>query len=170
SPLAEQVVLDAVEGWVETLYAFLNSYITDTVELSDGTIDVIEWNSGESFWEVVQNVGIYSPTDSFAGATDELPNQCSAFVIGNTARPKSKGRMFAFPFDEASQEHGILVGGALAALGQFAGQYVADQAIAGDSLQSGIVRETTSDWLGFITASYGDVIGTQRRRRLGIGA
>jgi len=170
SPLSDATILNSVKTWVETLYAHPATWVMQSTELDDGTVDIITWNAAESFWEVTQNVGIYSPLDTFANVGEALPNQCAAFVIGNTARPKSKGRCFVFPFGETSQDHGILVGGALSDLGDFAAQYIADQAIAGDTLQSGIVREATSDWLGFITASFGDVIGTQRRRRVGIGA
>lgn len=170
SPLSDATVLNSIKTWVETLYGFVATYTMLTTELEDGTVDIITWNAAKTIWEVTQNVGIYSPLDTFSDTGDALPNQCAAFVIGNTSRPKSKGRCFAFPFAETSQDHGILVGGALADLGDFAAQYIADQPIAGDTLQSGIVRETTSDWLGFLTVSYGDVIGTQRRRRVGIGA
>jgi len=170
SPLSDAVVLNAVKTWVETLYAFVASWISSTVDLQDGTVDIIVWNAVESFWEVTQNVGIYSPLDTFAGPNEELPNQCSAFVIGNTGRPKSKGRMFVFPFVETSQDHGILVAGALTALGNLAAQYITGQPISADNLQSGIVREAANMYLQFLTVSYGDVIGTQRRRRLGIGA
>lgn len=169
SPLSDATVLNAVKTWVETLYGFVASEIKSNVTLEDGTVDVIEWNAVESVWEVIQNVGIYSPLDTFASVDEALPNQCSAFVIGNTARPKSKGRIFVFPFTEAFQNHGILTSIAMTALGLFAAQYIADQPISADALLTGIVRETSSEWLPFLTVSFQDVIGTQRRRRQGIG-
>lgn len=168
-PHSDAAILIAVKNYVETLYGFVASQIKTAVELEQGTVDVIAWDGVSSSWEVVQNVGIYSPLDTFANTNDVLPNQCAPFVIGNTSRPKSKGRCFLFPFSEDQQNHGVLESAALTAIGLFAAQYIASQAIAGDELDSGIVREAVNQWYQFTTASYGDVIGTQRRRRKGIG-
>jgi len=162
-------ILNAVKTWVDTLYAFFGSYINQDVSLEDGTVDVIAWNPATSIWEVIQNVGIYSPLDTFASLGDELPNQCAAFVIGNTSRPKSKGRLFAFPFSVGTQDEGILTSAVMVAMANFAAQYITYAAVGGDSLVSGIVRETVDQWLPFLTASFNDVIGTQRRRRRGVG-
>ncbi|MCK5292977.1 MAG: hypothetical protein KAR39_13285 [Thermoplasmata archaeon] len=162
-------MLTSIKAWVEILYGFVASQVPQTAVLADGTVDVIAWNPVSSLWEVTQNLGIYSPLDTFAGTAQELPNQCAAFLIGNTARPKSKGRLFVFPFDEASQDHGRLEAAALTALGNMAVQYILDQGVSGDALLSGIVRETANEWLDFETVSFSDSIGTQRRRRRGIG-
>lgn len=169
APLSDAVVLTSIKAWVEILYGFVASQVPQTAVLADGTVDVIAWNPVSSLWEVTQNLGIYSPLDTFAGTAQELPNQCAAFLIGNTARPKSKGRLFVFPFDEASQDHGRLEAAALTALGNMAVQYILDQGVSGDALLSGIVRETANEWLDFETVSFSDSIGTQRRRRRGIG-
>lgn len=165
----DATVLNAVKTWVETLYAFVASEIPVTTDLDDGTVDIIAWNAIDLVWEVIQNVGIYTPLDTFADVGHALPNQCAAFVIGNTSRPKSKGRIFMFPFGEGSQDHGVLSPPALGAVANFATQYITSQPIGGDNLISGIVRETTPDWLPFSTVSFDDIIGTQRRRRFGIG-
>lgn len=169
APLAESVVLNAVKTWVETLYGFIASQIPATTDLQQGVVDVVEWNATESFWETVRNVGVYNPLDSFASIDDELPNQCAAFVVGHTIRPKSKGRIFCFPFAEDTQDHGELNAAALTALGNFAAQYMADQAIGGDLLASIIVRQAVNAKYELQSVSFGDIIGTQRRRRRGIG-
>lgn len=166
----DAAVLNALETWVETLYAFVASQIDGDAALEQCNVDVIEWNAVDSIWEVARNVGVFTPTDTFANASDPLPNQCAAFVIGNTTRPKTKGRLFLFPFGEDTQDHGILGAGALTALGNFATQYITDQTIgAGNVLISGIVREFVNFWYSFQSVVYDDVIGTQRRRRFGVG-
>lgn len=169
APISDATVLTSIKGWVETLYGYVASYIPITTDLRDGTVDVIAWSDPLGRWEVTQNVGIYSPIDTFSPATAELPNQCSAFVIGNTSRPKSKGRMFVFPFTNVSQDGGVLVAGALTALGLLAADYILDDTIGADVLLNGIVRETENTWLDFLSVTYSDIIGTQRRRRRGIG-
>jgi hypothetical protein len=166
---SDSEILTALKTWVETLYGFLASYISVDASLEDGSADVIAWNGTKGIWEVTYNIGDYSPLDTFSGSGDDLPNQCSAFVIGNTSRPKTKGKIFAWPFTEASQADGILVAGALTALGNFAGQYISDQPVGGDDLLSGVVRELVNAWYDFSSADYDDVIGTQRRRRRGVG-
>lgn len=167
--LTDAVVLNAAKTFTENLYAYIASQVPGTAALQDGSVDVIAWNPTDSKWEIIQNVGLFSPLDTFANASDELPNQCSAFVIGNTSRPKSKGRMFAPPFGEDTQDHGILTSTALTAMGLYAAQYIINQAVGSDWLMGGIVREAVNQWLGFQSVTYGDVIGTQRRRRLGVG-
>jgi hypothetical protein len=163
-------VLNAVDTWVETLYAYVASQIVSGIDLEPGTVDVIEFNDVDDIWEVVRNIGTYDPLDTFANASEQLPNQCTAFVIGNTVRPKSKGRLFVFPFGEDTQDSGVLNAGAITALANLAAGYIADQTIgAGNVLLSGIVREAFADWFEFQSAQSGDIIGTQRRRRFGIG-
>lgn len=169
SPLTDSVVLNAVKTWVETLYAYAGTLIRPTVELRDGTVDVIAWNPTDMVWEVIQNVGIYSPLDTFSGTGDELPNQVAGFVVGNTDRPRSKGKIFAFPFTEVQQNHGIITTAAMVAFGNFAAHYILDQPIGADNLISGIVREAVNEWLPFTSATYGDILGTQRRRRFTVG-
>lgn len=167
---SDSAVLAAVDTWVETLYAYVASQIDADAELDQGTVDVIEWNPTLEIWEVARNVGVYSPLDTFAGTTDPIPNQCAAFVVGNTIRPKSKGRIFVFPFTETEQNHGVLISTALTALGNFAAHYILSQGVTtGNVLLSGIVREAANQFYEFLSAEYGDVIGTQRRRRVGIG-
>lgn len=163
-------VLNALETWTETLYAYVASYVPNTCELTTCNVDVIEWNATESLWEVARNIGTFLPTDTFSSVGGALPNQVAAFVIGTTVRPKTKGRIFVFPFDEPSQDGGVLISAALTALGNFAAQYILDQTIGtGNTLLSGIVRETVNQWYEFQAAKYGDILGTQRRRRKGVG-
>jgi hypothetical protein len=169
SPLSDSVVLNAVKTWVETLYAFPGSQISVNTSLADGSVDIITWNAGDAKWEVTSNVGLYSPLDVFADVNEVLPHQCAAFIIGNTSRPKSKGRHFVFPYCEDTQAGGILTTAALTALGNMAAQYILDQPIASDELISGIVREAANEFLPFTSATVSDYIGTQRRRRFGIG-
>lgn len=170
APQTEAAVLTAVDTWVETLYGFVASQIDANVVLDQGTVDVIEWNGTDAIWEVVRNIGVYSPLDTFSNLADPLPNQCAAFVIGNTGRPKTKGRLFVFPFGEDMQDHGVLTAGALTALGNLAAQYILTQSLGGgNDLISGVVREAANAWWPFGSVSYADSIGTQRRRRAGVG-
>lgn len=169
APLSDSTVLNAIKTWVETLYAYVATYVPSTTALEQGTVVVKEWNESEGFWETARNVGTYTPLDTFADATDELPNQVAAFVVGHTLRPKTKGRMFVFPFGEDSQDHGALVAGAITALANFATQYMTDQAIGADLLASIVVRELVNAKYEIQSTHYDDILGTQRRRRRGQG-
>lgn len=169
-PLADSIILIAIDTWVETLYGYVASYIPTSTDLEQGTVDLIEWNAVDSIWEVVRNVGVYSPLDTFSAADEGLPNQVAPFVVGGTLRPKTRGRLFVFPFSEASQAYGILVTAALTALGNLATQYILDQAVdAAGYLRSGVVRENVDAWYEFQSVEASDVLGTQRRRRKGVG-
>jgi hypothetical protein len=81
------------------------------------------------------------------------------------------GKKFLFPFDEAKQADSILVAGAVTAMTAFGVIAIADIALGGDAiLIPGIVRTGVEQWLSFQVAVVNDVIGTQRRRRPGVGA
>lgn len=163
-------VLAAIELWVEELYGNLVTCIPAQTTMDVCEASIIVWNATEEKWETSISLGQFTPTVTFTGAGDQLPNQCAAFVIGKTYRPKSKGRIFAFPFDEGTQEHGELLPAFFALLGDFAVDYLADQVIsAGNLLLSGIVRVAVGEFWDFISAEANDIIGTQRSRRFGVG-
>lgn len=169
APVSDVNVRNAIKTWVDTLYAFLGTEIPVGTEMEPADITIVVWNGTAGQWETDRNLGTYTPLDAFANASEQLPNQCSAFCVANTVLPKSKGRIFAYPFGEDRQDHGVLIAASLANLVLFAAQYITDQPIGGDELLSGVVREAADVFLGFTTVQANDVIGTQRRRRFGVG-
>jgi len=158
--------LTAVELWVEEMYGEVVGDIGQNVAMAECDLFVIDWDVGEGQWLVDRVLGQFTPTVAFASTSEELPNQCAPFLIGNTQRPKSRGRLFVFPFTEETQDHGEMIALSLTHLGNMLVDYIGDITVAaGHVLASGIVREATSDFYPFISGVVNDIIGTQRSRR-----
>ena len=164
-------ITDELETWIEGLYGNLSSQLLASMTQSLCSVDEILFNAGEGLWEVVRHVGTFTPTIAFNNANEGLPNQSSAFATFNTQRPKSRGRKFLFPFGEDMQADTFLTGAALAAMANYA-----DDALTGilvaplSTLDPGIHRVGINEFLGFAIAVVTNVLGSQRRRRPGVGA
>lgn len=115
-------------------------------------------------------IGYFTPTISMVNASDELPNQCSAFVTLYTSRPKSRGRKFVIPFGEDTQDGTYLTAAALTDMTDFADELLDN--VVFDVLEyfvPGIPREAVELFLDFTTAVVTNLLGSQRRRRPGVG-
>lgn len=163
-------VLSAVDTWLEDLYANVVADIPTAIQLATAVTQVIEWDSVGALWVITRLIGSSAIADSFANASEPLPNQIAPFVIGSTGRPKSKGRKFLPPFGEDRQDAGELISAAATNLGNWALDYISDPVVTGSEvLNSGVVREDANAFWPFATVAASSLLGTQRRRRQGIG-
>lgn len=154
---------------MEAIYGTLTSQVKNNVVSKLCFVDQIAWTIDE--WKVVKNIGVFTPTFTPTPVEDSLPFQSSPFVIFKTTRPKSVGKKFLFPFTELMQANSILVAGAVTAMVAYGVQVLSDLALGGDATMiPGIVRTGVDQWLSFQVAVVNDVLGTQRRRRPGVGA
>ena len=168
---AEALVVAAVKGYIEDIYAAIDAYISDTVTVNDFNVHVVEWDVSEQGWEVVRFVGADTPAITFTSLDDPLPNQMAAVLVANTYRPKSRGRKFLVPFVETAALAGDLIGAALTALGIALNHYLADENISiGNDLSPGVPRAGVETFLIFSDGVVNSILGTQRRRKPGIGA
>jgi hypothetical protein len=171
SDVTAGALLSSLELWVEELYGNLASQVTGGVTMDTCDVYVIEWDETEGQWLVARSIGTFDPSVTFSNNSDPLPNQCAPFMLGVTQRPKTRGRLFTWPFGEDTQDHGILNSGAITALGDFLVDYLADVTIsAGNDLVSGVVREAVDQFWPFTGGEVSDIIGTQRSRRFTVGA
>jgi hypothetical protein len=169
-PAADADVLDDLETRMEVMYGYVDGHITNGTTFGDMVVSKIEWSVANSQWEKVSQVGIRQPTITCANANDELPNQCAAVCVAKTVRPRTMGRKFLPPYGEDQQDNGVLVAGAVTALGSFTTSYIADVPVSGSGdLRPGVVREGVNAWYTFTSGSANDTIGTQRRRAPGRG-
>ena len=170
SDVAGGTLVTKVELWVEELYGEVAADIDANVVFELCDVFVIEWNAVTEIWEVARQIGSYTPSVTFTNIADALPNQVSAFLIGETERPKSRGRFFVFPFGEDAQDHGEITAGVLTHLGNMLVDYIGDIEItANHELISGIVREGVNLFLPFAAGAVNDILGTQRSRRFNVG-
>ena len=168
-PYSDAAHVTAIQTWIEGAYANLVAEVNSGVVEQLSFVDRLEWD-GTKF-AVVENIGTFTPAFVPTGAGDQLPHQSAPFVIFKTLRPRSVGKKFLFPFQESVQNAGILTAGAVTNMVAYAADILATINLGGDAtLTAGIVRTAVNGWLTFLVAVANDIIGTQRRRRPGVGA
>ncbi|MCK4960793.1 MAG: hypothetical protein KAT00_15375 [Planctomycetes bacterium] len=169
SPLPDSTYVTAISGRVEAMYAELEGLVKDDVVEQLSFVDEVAWDGAK--WAVVGNVGTFTITFAPTQTGDALPYQCAPFLIFKTTRPKSVGKKFLFPYDEAWQEDTHLLGGAITAEIAYGVLAIAAIPVGGvNDLLPGITRTGVEQWLTFQVAVVNDVIGSQKRRRPGVGA
>lgn len=167
--VADSVLVNNVEAWVEDMYAELVGVVKDDTIAQLCFVDRVEFVEGQ--WKVTENIGFFTPAFTPVDVGDALPYQSAPFLVFKTARPKSTGKKFLFPFTEAWQADSILVGGAIVDMVAYGVDAISDIEMAGDALlQPGVVRTGVDAWLPFNVVIVNDVIGSQKRRRPGVGA
>ena len=163
-------VLAAVEGYIEDFYNAVSTYLADDFTVGDVTVDKIAWNATEELWEVTSNIGTASPTITHTNTDDPFPNQIAPVLIAHTIRPKSRGRKFLMGFVDTAANGSSLVSGALTALANALAVYLADEVVTtGNVLSPGVPRTNVNTFLELSTGAVNSVVGTQRRRKPGVG-
>lgn len=168
--VTDGTVMTKIEEWIEAMYAEVAGMVKNDVLAGLMVTDFVEWVVDK--WEVTGNLGTRTPTFTPTGVGDMLPNQSSAFCVFKTSRPKTVGRKFLLPFEEAWQAGTFLVAGAVTDMVAWADDAVndVDLVVPLDYLSPGVVRTGVNSWLEFTLAIVTNVLGSQRRRRPGVGA
>lgn len=168
TPSDATVVADIATA-MDDAYDDLQPLVKNTVLNDLSSVDIVEFVTGE--WTVTRNVGTFSLNMDGVGAGDMLPNMSSPFVTFKTARPKSVGRKFLFPLVEGFQVATVLAVEAVTAIVLYAAVILDDIEVdLINALHPGIVRTGIDDYLVFTAAVVTNILGTQRRRRPGVGA
>lgn len=168
SDQSEAVVLAAIASHLQQIMDNLVVELNGAFNDPDTYMDVIEFIDGA--WEVVRNVGTTFVNTSFNNSSNTLPFQTSAYLVGRTARPRSRGRKFLPPFGEDQQASSLLESTALADVVDAAADYIDDIDLGGgNGLVPGVPSTVTGTFLPFVGATTNSAIGTQRRRRPGVG-
>lgn len=170
-PYSDSSHVASLETAMELAYAELDVYVKNDTTAQLCFVDRVAWNEITDAWEVVENVGTFTPTFSPDGTLDALPYMSAPYVIFKTQRPKSVGKKFLFPFIETAQDSTILVGGAVAAMVAYGVVALSTRVLGGDAtLAPVIIRTGVQTVLRLLVAVINDVIGSQKRRRPGVGA
>lgn len=167
----DSAVLDAIEVYMEDFMDPVDARIPSGTSVGTCPCHIIEWNATEGIWETTRWLGNATPEITFTGAAHQLPNQIAAVLIANTPRPKSRGRKFIPGFDENSCNGSDIESAVLTELGTVLSHYLADENIsAGNDLSPGVPRTGVNQFLEFTGGAVNSIVGTQRRRKPGIGA
>lgn len=170
-PQGDPAHIVAVLASVNAMYLTLVSLVRNDVVEQLGFVDRVAYNEITDQWEVVENIGTFTPTWAPTGAGDGLPFQSSPYVVFKTERPKSVGKKFLFPIIESMQAQTILTGPAITAIVAYGVQALIVRQVGGDvTLAPVIIRTGVQTVLRLLVAVVGDVLGSQKRRRPGVGA
>lgn len=170
-PYSDAAHIFSVNLAVEAMYDELAGLVLDDVVEQLSFVDRVEFNEIVDEWRVVENIGTFTPAFTPSEAGDGLPYTDSPYVVFKTQRPKSVGKKFLFPVSEAQQNESILIGGAVTAIVAYGVAALTCASLGGDAtLCPVIVRTGVQTVLPLLVAVVGDVIGSQRRRRPGVGA
>lgn len=170
-PISDAAHIAAIKTALQDAYITLEVFVNNDVTAQLSFVDRVEFNEIVDEWRVVENIGTFTVVWSPDGVADSLPFQSSPYVVFKTQRPKSVGKKFLFPFTEASQSGTILGGGPIAAIVAYAADILAAINLGGDAtLGPVIVRTGIQTVLPLLVAVVNDVLGSQKRRRPGVGA
>ena len=170
-PISDANHIAGIKAKVETSYADLAGWVRSDVTEQLCFVDRVEFNEIVDEWRVVENIGTFTPTFTPVGAAEGLPYQCAPYVFFKTQRPRTVGKKFLFPFVETAQDETILVAGAITSMTQFVTEWLVDIVLGGDAtLAVGVPRTGVQAWYNFLVAVVQDLLGTQRRRKPGVGA
>lgn len=170
-PFSDAEHIAGIKASLQAAYIDLEVYVNDDVTAQLSFVDRVEFNEILNEWRVVENIGTFLIVWSPDGTLDSLPYQSSPYVVFKTQRPKSVGKKFLFPFTEAAQDATILIGGAVTAITAYAAQVLTAIVPGGDAtLTACIVRTGFNTVLPLLVAVVTDLLGSQKRRRPGVGA
>lgn len=166
-----QAHLDAIEVKMELAYADIQEQVAADTVAQLCFVDRVEFNEVVDEWRIVENVGTFTPLFEPSVYVEGLPFQCAPYTYFKTQRPRTVGKKFWFPFLETAQSETVLVAGAVTDLVAMAVELLTPIALGGDAtLTLGVPRTGIGVWYNFLVAVVSDLLGTQRRRKPGVGA
>ena len=164
-------LLTLVGQFLDALYTYIDDLIADSCVFLPYYLTRITWDDVAGAWQMAEYIGEVSSNVTPADVNEALPNQMAATVRATTPRPRSYGRKFIPGFTEGHQDGGILSGTATTALANFVADYIDDIDLgAVGALSPGVPRTNEEVFLDFITGVVNDVMGTQRKRKPGVGS
>lgn len=170
-PISDATHVAAILAKLEQIYDKIVAQVVDNVVPKLSFVDRVEFNEIVDEWRVVENIGTFTLDWTPTNANEGLPYQAAPYIVFKTQRPRSVGKKYLFPFAEDQQNETILVGAAVTAMVALGVDVLSGKEVGGDvTLTFGIVRTGIQTWLNFLVAVVNDVIGSQKRRRPGVGA
>lgn len=168
---SDSTVTASIVSYIEDILTDVATYIDNGVTTNPMETSEVEWDAVNSKWEVTRVLPQDTITWPGTAAGDILPNQIAPVLLASTYRPKTRGRKFIPAFAEAATQGSTLVAGALTALGNAVNDYIADETIsANNDLIVGVPSNVTGEFHEFANGDVTDIVGSQRRRKPGVGA
>lgn len=144
--------------WHSGLKAYISSLWTTTRF-------IVEEPDGLGHWQYNHEATI---TITGTGSGDMLPQQVAGVLVGITAS-RRRGKKFIAGLLETANIGGILQGTSWEAMNTAAAAYVAGFEDTGVTIQAGVCKPDGTSFLEFSGYRVDRVLGTQRRRKQGVG-
>lgn len=164
-------VCAAIEDYVEDMLTSLLTHIASAITMQLDYVHEMVWNGTKGLWEVNRLVGTVEPASTFTGPSEQLPWQNAAVLTANTARPKTRGRKFIPGMTEGGTAgDSEWTSTVLTNLATALANYLADETIsAGNDLIVGVPSTVDGNFYPFTDGEVNEIVGSQRRRKPGVG-
>jgi hypothetical protein len=164
-------VLSAVQGYLESIYDEIDTYLADDFTINPSWLNKVAWDPTSSKWLTTYLVGIFTPSFTHTNTDDPFPNQIAPVLVANTYAPKTRGRKFVMGFVESAADAGNLLTTPLADLAVAGSKYITPfEVVVGEELTPGVPDANSGTFHVFRSGSVNSIVGTQRRRKPGVGA
>lgn len=155
---------------IDAMYQNVQAIVDANCVVNPMVLHKVAWNATEQAWETIEYIGQYLGSFAATGTGDAFPNQIAPTVTGDTNRPQSRGRKFLAGMVESVADGSDLTAAAISAISDWAADYIADVQVGQSGVFSpGVVRAAVNEFLAFTVANVNSIVGTQRRRKPGVG-
>jgi len=168
SPITDIEAETQVIDYVENFYAQIEDQISQDVDLRDVAINEYDPDVGVG-WETGRWVGGGTLTDAFVGGISMWPHAVAAIITGFVEDPKVRSRKSIPGFVESAEDDSILSAPAIADMVLAAVEWITSWTWLGTEYLEPGVPAQLGVWMPLITALVSAVVGSQRRRKPGVG-
>lgn len=162
------VITATLEGFLENFYDELAGRISGAVSLAEAVISVMEYDIDDG-WLVSRNVGTAEPSVTFSASGDMLPHAVAAVITAPTAVPKRRSRKSIPGCVEEEIDDSEVTTTLLTALALAAIEWLTDTPVTGGIILISSLLSSLGITIPLVSATVPNVIGSQRRRKPGIG-
>lgn len=171
SEVNDGALLSLVGAYIDDMFANVAAYIASSTLWLPYYMTKVEWDETTQQWVMAALIGEVASSMAGTDVNDALPNQMAATVRATTSRPKSYGRKFIPGWTEDKATGGEIVAAGLTALGDFVDDYIDDIDLGSvGRLSPGVPRTSQNLFLDFLTGVVNSIMGTQRKRKPGVGS
>jgi hypothetical protein len=164
-------VLAAVAAYLDDTWENLESILNVGIVFQPYYMSRVKWDDLEGKWLMQELIGSAASTVTPTNSDAVSPNQIAGTVRATTARPKSYGRKFIPGISQNQMSGSELVSGAVIALTAFMYFWLDDITLGGyGTLSPGVPRTAANQFLQFVTGEANAIVGTQRKRKPGVGS
>lgn len=168
NPVDEAATLAVIATAMNTIYNTMSAQIIVGASLDVVTVHEWDYNALE-LWHTGTYIGEALLADTFAAVGNMLPHATAAVITGKTGDVNTRSRKSFAGFDEATQDSSSLNAPSLTAVVAAGVEWLLTRTIlAADYLQP-VVPALAGLIADLLIALVGDILGSQRQRKPGIG-